>query len=299
MVGIVASRLVERFFRPVFVLSEENGEAQGSGRSIAAFHLLDALESMPDLFTRFGGHRQAAGVSLSSERVVRNFADRLNAYAAARLTPADFRPQLAIDALVDLKELTTGPAVQEILAMAPFGFGNPAPVLAIVDAEIAAPPHAVEGETSEGASPAEWAKSAGDGLEFCAASRGIRRRRARGRGVYARRRRLFGEPRMGRMVGDTQGCAAGAITESFRESFEQLAIARAREDSIFGVPLDGDGERVARPFQSFDYAVGSDRGDDQSMCQAGLPPGDGASSPRARLHPESRPGACRRATRTL
>ncbi len=139
VVGIVASRLVERFSRPVFVLSQENGETQGSGRSIAAFHLLDALESMAELFTRFGGHRQAAGVSLSSERVV-EFRDRLNAYAAARLGPADFRPQLAIDALVDLKELTSGPAVQEILAMAPFGFGNPAPVLAIADAEIAAPP---------------------------------------------------------------------------------------------------------------------------------------------------------------
>ncbi|HYL36238.1 MAG TPA: single-stranded-DNA-specific exonuclease RecJ [Bryobacteraceae bacterium] len=140
VVGIVASRLVERFCRPVFVLSEgEDGETQGSGRSIPIFHLLDALESMPDLFTRFGGHRQAAGVSMVSERVA-EFRRRLNAYAAERLTPADFRPQLAIDALVDLKELTTGPAVQEILAMAPFGFGNPAPVLAILDAEIAAAP---------------------------------------------------------------------------------------------------------------------------------------------------------------
>ncbi len=139
VVGIVASRLVERFCRPVFVLSEEDLETQGSGRSIAAFHLLDALESMPDLFTRFGGHKQAAGVSLPSERI-EEFRRRLNAYASERLTPADFRPQLAIDALVDLKELTTGPAVQEILAMAPFGFGNPAPVLAILDAEIAAAP---------------------------------------------------------------------------------------------------------------------------------------------------------------
>lgn len=139
VVGIVASRLVERFCRPVFVLSEENGETQGSGRSIARFHLLDALESMPDLFSRFGGHKQAAGLSMSSERVD-EFRERLNAYAAARLTPEDFRPQLAIDALVDLKELTTGSAVEEILSMAPFGFGNPAPVLAIADAEIAAPP---------------------------------------------------------------------------------------------------------------------------------------------------------------
>jgi single-stranded-DNA-specific exonuclease len=139
VVGIVASRLVERFCRPVFVLSEEEGQAQGSGRSIAPFHLLDALESMPDLFTRFGGHRQAAGVSLGVDSVP-EFRRRLNAYAATRLTPEDFRPQLAIDATVGLRELTTGPAVQELLAMAPFGFGNAAPVLAILGAEVATAP---------------------------------------------------------------------------------------------------------------------------------------------------------------
>jgi single-stranded-DNA-specific exonuclease len=139
VVGIVASRLVDRFYRPVFVLSEEDGEAQGSGRSITPFHLLEALESMPDLFSRFGGHRQAAGVSMPSE-MVPEFRKRLEAYAHQRLTPADFHPRLAIDAVVDLKELTTGPAVSEILALAPFGFGNPPPVLAILDAEIAAAP---------------------------------------------------------------------------------------------------------------------------------------------------------------
>lgn len=139
VVGIVASRLVERFYRPVFVLSEEDGQAQGSGRSIAPFHLLNALESMPDLFTRFGGHRQAAGVSLPVESVP-EFRRRLNAYAATCLTPEDFQPQLAIDATVGLRELTTGPAVQELLDMAPFGFGNPAPVLAILGAEVAGAP---------------------------------------------------------------------------------------------------------------------------------------------------------------
>jgi single-stranded-DNA-specific exonuclease len=139
VVGIVASRLVERFYRPVFVLSEEDGQAQGSGRSIAPFHLLDALESMPDLFTRFGGHRQAAGVSLAAESVP-EFRRRLNIYAATRLTPADFQPQLAIDATVTLRELTTGPAVEELLSMAPFGFGNPPPVLAILGAEVAGTP---------------------------------------------------------------------------------------------------------------------------------------------------------------
>ena len=139
VVGIVASRLVERFYRPVFVLSEEDGQAQGSGRSIAPFHLLDALESMPDLFTRFGGHRQAAGVSLAAESVP-EFRRRLNLYAASRLTPADFQPQLAIDATVTLRDLTTGPAIAELLAMAPFGFGNPAPMLAILGAEVAGTP---------------------------------------------------------------------------------------------------------------------------------------------------------------
>jgi single-stranded-DNA-specific exonuclease len=139
VVGIVASRLVDRFYRPVFVLSEENGEAQGSGRSIAAFHLLEALESMPDLFTRFGGHRQAAGLSMASV-LVPDFRRRLNEYARGHLTAADFQPQLAIDALVDLQELTTGAAVEEILAMAPFGFGNPPPVFAIANAEVAAAP---------------------------------------------------------------------------------------------------------------------------------------------------------------
>ena len=66
VLGIVASRLVERFHRPVFVLSRdpEDGRAQGSGRSIRPFHLLEALEAMPELFERFGGHRQAAGVTL-------------------------------------------------------------------------------------------------------------------------------------------------------------------------------------------------------------------------------------------
>jgi single-stranded-DNA-specific exonuclease len=139
VVGIVASRLVERFCRPVFVLSVEDGQAQGSGRSIAPFHLLDALESMPDLFTRFGGHRQAAGVSLPADSIS-EFRRRLNVYAATRLTAADFQPQLAIDAAVSLRELTTGPAVAELLSMAPFGFGNPAPLLAILGAEVAAPP---------------------------------------------------------------------------------------------------------------------------------------------------------------
>lgn len=138
VVGIVASRLVERFCRPVFVLAEEDGEAQGSGRSIPAFHLLDALESMPGLFSRFGGHRQAAGLGMSRTRVG-EFRERLNAYAHTVLTPADFRRQLPIDAVGSFADLTEE-SVTEVLSLAPFGFGNPAPVIATFGAQVAAPP---------------------------------------------------------------------------------------------------------------------------------------------------------------
>ena len=102
VLGIVASRLVERLHRPVFVLSRnpEDGMVQGSGRSIPAFHLLEALESMPDLFARFGGHEHAAGVTLEESRV-EEFRERFNACAASRLTAEDFLPEIAIDGVVD------------------------------------------------------------------------------------------------------------------------------------------------------------------------------------------------------
>ena len=140
VVGIVASRLVDRFRRPVFVLAEdsEQGVTQGSGRSIAAFHLLDALESMQDLLIRFGGHRQAAGLTLATDRVG-EFRERLVAYAAARLTAADFASEIAVDAPLRFQEIDDR-AVADVLAMEPFGCGNPSPVFAVFGAEVAGPP---------------------------------------------------------------------------------------------------------------------------------------------------------------
>jgi single-stranded-DNA-specific exonuclease len=139
VIGIVASRLVERFHRPVFVLGRnpDDGTAQGSGRSIPAFHLLAALESMPDLFQRFGGHEHAAGVTLDPSRVA-EFRTRFNAYAAGLLTPEDFIPELAIDAAIDLTHLSDR-SIGDIFALAPFGHGNPAPVFAVLNAEVAGP----------------------------------------------------------------------------------------------------------------------------------------------------------------
>ena len=137
VVGIVASRVVERFHRPTFVLGIDNGVAHGSGRSIRAFHLLEALEAMPELFSKFGGHRQAAGVTLESARIA-EFRERFRAYAAARLTVADFEPEIEIDAEIGFAEINDG-AVAELLSLAPFGFGNPAPTFAVRGIETAAP----------------------------------------------------------------------------------------------------------------------------------------------------------------
>jgi single-stranded-DNA-specific exonuclease len=140
VVGIVASRLVERYHRPTVVLSEDpaTGLAQGSGRSIPPFHLLDALESMPDLLVQFGGHRQAAGLALAAARVP-EFRDRLNDYARARLSDEDLTPVLEIDAVLGLDEVNDD-AVAQVHSLAPFGFGNPTPVFAILDAVVAAKP---------------------------------------------------------------------------------------------------------------------------------------------------------------
>jgi len=138
VVGIVASRVAERFHRPAFVLGIENGIAQGSGRSIPAFHLLEALERMPDLFTKFGGHRQAAGVTLEAARV-QEFRERLRDDAAALLTPADFEAELGIDAEIRLEEINDR-TVADVLRLAPFGYGNPAPVFVARQVEVADAP---------------------------------------------------------------------------------------------------------------------------------------------------------------
>ena len=140
VLGIVASRLVERLNRPVFVLSRnhQDGLAQGSGRSIPAFHLLEALESMADLFVKFGGHKHAAGVTLDPANVDA-FRERFNAYGLAHLQPEDFQPRMEIDGVLELKEIDEA-AVNEVFTLAPFGHGNLPPLFAALNVEIAAPP---------------------------------------------------------------------------------------------------------------------------------------------------------------
>ncbi|MBL8295743.1 MAG: single-stranded-DNA-specific exonuclease RecJ [Bryobacterales bacterium] len=140
VVGIVASRLVERFCRPVFVLGidPEKGEAAGSGRSANGFHLLEALESMADLFTKFGGHKQAAGITLPADRIP-EFRRRFTEYTLERLSVEDLCPVIDVDALARVEEV--GPhTVREWALLGPFGFGNPTPVVAFQGVTVPEPP---------------------------------------------------------------------------------------------------------------------------------------------------------------
>lgn len=134
VLGIVASRIVDRFHRPTLVLGLEDGEASGSGRSISAFHMLEALESMRHLFVKFGGHRQAAGATLTGANVA-EFRRAFTAYAQAHLSVEELQPSQRIDSLVALPELDDelGKALGQL---EPFGMGNPAPVFAVLDVEI-------------------------------------------------------------------------------------------------------------------------------------------------------------------
>ena len=138
VIGITATRVVERYGRPALVLSHDDGEAHGSGRSIPTFHLLDAIESCRDLFTRYGGHSHAVGFSLPSARVPELRA-HLDQYARLRLTPADLEPGLDIDAELNLDEVS--PELFEALELlAPFGQGNPEPLFAARGVRLMAPP---------------------------------------------------------------------------------------------------------------------------------------------------------------
>jgi len=142
VIGITASRVVERHGRPTLIISREGDEAHGSGRSIASFHLLQALESCPELFSRYGGHAHAVGFSMPSANIDK-LRQHLDIHARARLTPADFEPQLEFERELSLREIT--PQLHHALALLePFGMGNCEPIFAARTVRLMAPPQAVK-----------------------------------------------------------------------------------------------------------------------------------------------------------
>jgi single-stranded-DNA-specific exonuclease len=138
VIGITATRVVERYNRPALVISRDGAEAFGSGRSIRAFHLLEAIESCGPLFTRYGGHSHACGFAMPSANV-EDLRVKLDAFARTRLTLADFDPTLDLDAELDLTEIT--PELFHALELLePYGMGNPEPIFAAHGVQLAAPP---------------------------------------------------------------------------------------------------------------------------------------------------------------
>jgi len=132
VIGIVASRIVERYGRPTFLIAFDGGAAdlgKGSGRSISRFHLREALAECGDLLERFGGHRMAAGLTIRREHI-REFRERFIAVANRLLRPEDLLPEQRVDVALGLDDAT-----DELEALCrqlePCGVGNPGPVFAV------------------------------------------------------------------------------------------------------------------------------------------------------------------------
>ena len=134
VIGIVASKLVDAFHRPAIVLSQDGDISHGSCRSIPSFNVLAALESCADVMTKFGGHKQAAGLTIESSRI-RELRARVNEYADGCLQPDDLRPRLRIDGSLTFRSISAQ-VVSELSALAPFGTGNRCPVFRASGVEI-------------------------------------------------------------------------------------------------------------------------------------------------------------------
>jgi single-stranded-DNA-specific exonuclease len=137
VLGIVASKLVERYYRPalVFSIDPESGLAKGSARSIDGFDLYRALEKCSKWLAQFGGHPMAAGLTVNKDHLA-PLKEQLNRIALEWLTEELLKPRLKIDAVCSVEELTVE-AIEELEKLAPFGEGNPPPVLLVEGATLA------------------------------------------------------------------------------------------------------------------------------------------------------------------
>ncbi len=137
VIGIVASRLAEAFYRPAFVISIEGHIARGSARSIPSFNICKALAGCREFLVRFGGHKQAAGLELET-RDITSFEECINKIGEENLTGKDFISSLEIDADVDFSDINFNLA-KELEMLEPFGFGNSEPLLGAKKLEVLYP----------------------------------------------------------------------------------------------------------------------------------------------------------------
>ena len=134
VIGIVASKLVDALQRPAIVLSRDGDIAHGSCRSVPSFNMLAALESCSEVMTAFGGHKQAAGLTLASSRIS-ELRTRVNAHADLHLKEGDLTRRLAVDGALTFQSITDRVA-SDLAALGPFGIGNPRPVFSASAVEI-------------------------------------------------------------------------------------------------------------------------------------------------------------------
>ncbi len=141
VIGIVASRMVEKFFRPAVLIHLDGEEGKGSCRGVSGIHMVEALGRCSDLLIQFGGHKGAAGLSIKRENID-PFRERFEEAAQAILGEELAESELFLDAVVDLDDLEL-PLVEMLEKIAPFGSGNPQPVLATAGVEVAGRPEVV------------------------------------------------------------------------------------------------------------------------------------------------------------
>jgi single-stranded-DNA-specific exonuclease len=134
VLGIVASRIVEKYYRPTVVIGFDRGQGKGSARSIRGFHLVEGLRCCADHLEKFGGHEYAGGLSIRSEKL-EQFAETFEDVVGQSLSEGDLLPLLEIDAAMNLSEIGLA-LLNELNTLKPFGIGNPEPTFMTAGAEV-------------------------------------------------------------------------------------------------------------------------------------------------------------------
>ena len=212
VIGIAASKLVDQYHKPAIVLSVDGGVAHGSCRSIPAFDMLGGLERCADLFLRFGGHKQAAGLTMEAARLP-EFRARINAHADEVLNPDDLRPRLRIDGALNLRNITQD-LVDGLNALAPFGLANPRPVFHAMPVEIVDGPRPIKDRHLK--------------MTFRQDGRSFRDRRAPPSGLPSHREPRRRQPRVFLEQNQFQGETYPASVADFKSLMTAIRISRQK-----------------------------------------------------------------------
>lgn len=136
VIGIVAARLVERFYRPTFLIAIDGKKGKGSGRSPKTFHLYECINACGDLLDGYGGHRQAAGLAIQTDRIPL-LAEQFEFVVRTRLKAGDLIPEIEVDDELDLTAIDAG-TMDEVRQLEPYGQGNPEPIFLACGIEVVA-----------------------------------------------------------------------------------------------------------------------------------------------------------------